>query len=58
MEEGTGKAGAEVGKRGMAIDNDNAGVAANVAEGLVVRARDDMPAVAAHHAEFGSRDRR
>lgn len=53
MEQGLGEAGREVGKRGTAVDNDDPGVAADVAERLVVGARDDVTTVAAHETEPG-----
>lgn len=37
----------------MAVDDHDTGVAADVAERLVVWARDDVAAVAAHEAELG-----
>ena len=37
----------------MAVDNDDAGVAADVAEGLVMWARNDVATVTAHEAELG-----
>lgn len=57
MEEGAGEAGAEVGKGGVAVDDDDSGVAADVAEGLVVGTGDDVTAIAAHEAELGAGDR-
>lgn len=42
----------EVGEGAVAVGNHDAGVAANVAEGFVVGAGDDVSAVAAHEAEL------
>ena len=54
VEEGGGEAGGEEGEGGaVAVDDHDAGVAADVAEGLVVGAGDDAAAVAAHEAEAG-----
>lgn len=50
-EEGFREARREVGEGGVAVDDDDAGLAADVAEGLVVGAGDDVAAVAAHQAE-------
>lgn len=48
-----GEVGGEGGEGGrVAVDDDHAGVAAHVAERLVVRARHDVPAVAAHQPEL------
>lgn len=48
-----GEVGGEGGEGGELVvaDDDDAGVAADVAEGLVVRAGDDVPAVAAHEPQ-------
>lgn len=58
VEEGVREAGVEVREGGVAVGDDDAGVTADVAEGLVVRAGDDVAAVAAHEAELGARDGR
>lgn len=60
VEEGAGEAGGEGGEGGaaVAIDDDHAGVAAYVAEGLVVGPGDDVAAVAAHETELGVGDGR
>lgn len=42
----------------MAVNHDHAGVAADVAERLVVGPGDDVAAVAAHEAELGVGDGR
>lgn len=52
IEEGFGEAVAEVGEGGLPVDDDDAGVAADVAEGLVVGAGNYVAAVAAHEAEL------
>lgn len=39
-------------ERDVAIDDDDTSVAADVAEGLVVGARDDVAAVGAHETKF------
>lgn len=52
VEEGVGEAGVEVGEGGVALNHHYAGVAADVAEGFVVRAGYDVAAVAAHEAEL------
>lgn len=44
----------EVSERGVSVGDDYAGVAADVAEGFVVRAGDYVAAVAAHEAELWS----
>lgn len=56
-EEGVGEARTEVGKGGVAVDDEDAGLAADVAEGFVVGAGDDVAAVAAHESELGAWDR-
>lgn len=53
MEEGAGEAGREGGEGGVAVEGEHAGVAAYVAEGLVVGSGDDVAAVAAHEPELG-----
>lgn len=56
VEQRLGEVGAEGGDRGqLAVPHyDDAGVAADVAEGLVVRAGDDVAAVAAHEPQLRS----
>jgi hypothetical protein len=56
-EEGVGEARAEVGEGGVAVDDDDAGLTAHVAEGFVVGEGDDVAAVAAHESELGTWDR-
>ena len=38
----------------MTVNNDNTGLAADVAEGPIVRTRDNVAAIAAHEAELGA----
>lgn len=52
-----GEARAEIGEVGVAVDDDDAGLAADVAEGFVVGAGDDVAAKAAHEAKLGAWDR-
>jgi hypothetical protein len=57
VEESVGEARAEVGEGGVAVDDDDAGLAADIAEGFVVGPGNDVAAVAAHEAELGAWDR-
>lgn len=50
-EEGAGEAGVDIGEGGVAVHGHDPGLPAEVAEGLVGRARDDPAAEAAHQAE-------
>lgn len=53
IEEGLGEARREVRQGGVAVDDDDAGVTADVTERLIMRARDDVAAVTTHEAELG-----
>lgn len=52
VEEGGGEAGGEGGEVGVPVDDDDAGGAADIAEGLVMGAGDYVSTVAAHHAQL------
>lgn len=54
IKEGSGETHAEVRECGMAVDDDNTSVAADVAEGLIVRTGDNVAAIAAHETELGA----
>lgn len=53
----SGEAVVEVGQRGVAVDNNDAGVAADVTESLVVWTGNYMAAVAAHKPKLCRRQR-
>lgn len=58
VEQSPGDAGGKLGQGGAPIDDDHTGIAAHIAEGLVMWAGDNVAAVAAHEAELGTWDGR